>query len=248
MNAWRRRAALRWAIRNSHAFVGVSEHTCIDMESRLAVTHGTVQVVPNGVPNRPGNRERTRRALGIPAEDVLILSVGNLSPRKAHITLLQALGQIAHLPGLDPWHLAIAGDGSQRPVLEAFLAEHKLEARVRLLGQREDVPDLQAAADIFAMSSHWEGLPLVILEGIFAANAIVATDVGGIREAVRPEENGLLVPPADPASLGNALRRLLKDRDLRSRMGGASRARAEAEFGVELMADRYERLYRGKDL
>jgi glycosyltransferase involved in cell wall biosynthesis len=117
---------------------------------------------------------------------------------------------------------------------------------VHLLGQREDIPDLQAAADVFAMSSYSEGLPLSILEAMSGGNPVVSTRVGGIPEAVTHGEHGLLTPAGDPAALADALRSLIDDRELRERLGRAARHRAETEFSVGAMTNAYERLYRGE--
>lgn len=247
MNALRRRIALRWAFRNSYAPLACSDHTRQDMESRLGLHAGSIGVVRNGVPDRKGDRAHARQALGIPDDDVMILAVGNLSARKAHIILLEAAAKVASMAPDLRWQVVIAGDGSQRPMLESFVEEHGLDARVRLLGQREDVPDLQAAADIYAMPSRWEGLPLVILEGMFASNAIVATDVGGVREAVVHGENGLVVPPGDADRFAQSLRELIEDGETRQRMSAASRRRAERDFSVSAMAVGYENHYRKSD-
>jgi glycosyltransferase involved in cell wall biosynthesis len=115
--------------------------------------------------------------------------------------------------------------------------------RVHLAGQRQDVPDLLAAADVFVMPSLWEGLPLAILEAMLAQKAIVASVTSGIPEAINDGQEGLLVPPGDEAALAEALGRVLSDAALRSRLAAQARARALREFTVECMTDQYERLY-----
>jgi len=245
MDAWRRRAALRWSLKRSRAFVAVSESTRTSMQARLRLPDGSIRVIPNGVPLRPGERTRTRRKLGVEDDEVLILMVGNLRRRKGHAVLLEALAELHRTGCASPWQLAIAGDGRQRESLTRLTAELGIADRVQLLGHRDDIPDLQAAADIFAMPSYWEGMPLSILEGMIVGKAIVASNVGGIPEMLRDGDSGLLVPAGDPLALAHALRRLIEDPAQRERLGAAARRRAEAEFHVEVMADRYEHLYRG---
>jgi glycosyltransferase involved in cell wall biosynthesis len=244
MEAWRRRAALRWVARNSRAFVAVSEHTRASMQARLRLPEGVIGMIPNGVPLRPGDRDGTRRKLGVEDDEVLILTVGNLRERKGHAVLIDALGRVQRNGCGVAFRLAIAGGGRERENLERQAAELGIADRVQLLGHRDDVPDLQAAADVYAMPSYWEGMPLAVLEAMLAGKAIVASRVGGIPEVIRDGETGLLVPAGDAPALAQSLRRLLDDERLRSRLGAAARARGDAEFHVRVMADRYESLYR----
>jgi len=108
-------------------------------------------------------------------------------PPQGHIVLLQALRRLTELGCEVPWRLAIAGwrTGDEPARLDAFIAEHALADRVHLLGQRSDVSDWLAAADVFVMPSLWEGLPLAILEAMLAGKVIVASATSGIPEAHR---------------------------------------------------------------
>jgi glycosyltransferase involved in cell wall biosynthesis len=245
LDAWRRRVALRWAARHSRALVAVSAHTRDTMGQGLHLAADAIRVIPNGVPLGTGERVATRRKLGVDDDEVLILTVGNLRPRKGHVVLLDALGRVQREGCTVPWQLAIAGDGRERENLARQAAALGLAERVQLLGHRDDVPDLQAAADVYAMPSFWEGLPLAVLEAMVAGNAIAASRVGGIPEAIRDGETGLLVRAFDAEALADALRRLLEDPALRRRLGENAARTAAAEYAVGRMADRYERLYRG---
>jgi glycosyltransferase involved in cell wall biosynthesis len=246
--AWRRRAALRWAFRGSHAAVAVSEHTRRTLGARLALRPGRLGVVHNGIPTPAGRRDRLRRELGLGDDELLVLAVGSLRPNKGHRILLDALAGLRGGDGPARWRLAIAGQGDEREALASRAQALGLAGRVHLLGQRDDVEDVHAAADVFAMPSFSEGLPLALLEAMFAGAAIVASGVGGIPEAVTDGEHALLVPPGDPEPVRRALARLLGDPPLRWRLGEAARRRAHAEFRIERMADRYETLYRGGSL
>lgn len=244
--AWRRRVAVRWAFRNSAANVAVSQATKRQLDRDLGLAPGVLRVVHNGIPFRPGAPEPVRREFGLREGEVLILAVGNLDARKGHIFLLEALAQLEAAGTRVPWRLAIAGGrgGPERPRLEAFAAQHGLAERVHILGQREDIPDLQAAADVFAMPSLWEGLPLALLEAMLGGTAIVASETSGIPEAIVPGEHGLLTPPGDSRALAAALARLLNDPVERGRLAAAARARAEREFSIHAMTGSYEALYR----
>jgi len=139
---------------------------------------------------------------------------------------------------------AYAGKGaSQVERIEAFAREHGFAERLHILLERSDIPNLLAAADVFCMPSLWEGLPLAVLEAMFAGKPIIASGVSGIPEAITSGTHGLLTPPGDIGALADALRSVLGSAELRARLGAAARARAKAEFAIGVMADRYERLY-----
>jgi glycosyltransferase involved in cell wall biosynthesis len=110
--------------------------------------------------------------------------------------------------------------------MEPHFAAAGLAGRLRRLGYREDVPALLAAADIFALPSHFEGLPMSVIEAMLTGLPVIATDISGPNEQVLPGVTGLLVPPMRIAELAEALRRLTADTALRARMGAAGRARA----------------------
>jgi glycosyltransferase involved in cell wall biosynthesis len=241
--AWRRRAALRWAFRNSAATVSVSEATARSMELKLGLRPRAMQVIRNGIRHRPGERERFRREIRIGDAEILILAVGSLRPNKGHRLLVDALAKLADDTELPAFRLAIAGVGSEQEGIERLAQEKGLGGRLSLLGQREDIPDLLAAADVFAMPSYSEGLPVALLEAMFASKAIVASSVGGIPGAVKSEREALLTPPGDASAIAEALRRLLLDPGQRTRLGAAAHREAESTFGIELMADAYEALY-----
>lgn len=241
----RRRVALRWACRHSAAVVGVSRPVADHLVHTLGLAPGSVTVVPNGIRPDPGQGEGVRQELGIQPGELLLLAVGNLYPVKGHEVLLRALGRLAADTALPPWRLAIAGRGEEEEGLRRLAADSGISNRVHLLGYRADVADLLAAADIFVLPSRSEGLPLALLEAMFAEKPVVASGVGGIPAALESGEEGLLVPPGDPEALAGALRGLLADPARRSAYAAAARRRAEGEFTVEAMVDAYERLYAG---
>lgn len=239
-----RRIALRWAFRRSGATVAVSQDTRRHLEASLGIREGHVGVIPNGIPERPGDREATRAALGVSAEEVLLLSVGNLTPRKAHAVLLEALTLLRQRDSTLPWRLAIAGEGPERPRLEGMIEAAGLRERVHLLGSRNDVADLQAAADVFVLPSLWEGLPLAILEAMFGRNVVIASNISGIPEAIEHDKHGLLTPPGDSAAIADALETVLRDAATRDRLASAAIERARTRFTIDAMTTEYERLYR----
>jgi glycosyltransferase involved in cell wall biosynthesis len=243
MHRRRRRLALRWSARRSRAVVAVSAATAAELAGGIGFPRAAVQVVYNGVPRQTGNRDRVRRELRVGPDELLVVAVGSLFPVKGHVVLLRALDQLRDAAGLPGWRAAIAGIGGEEGTLRAFLDARDLADRVTLLGFRDDVPDLLAASDVYAMPSLYEGAPLALMEAMFAGRAIAASDVGGIPELVSHDREALLTVPGDAAALAASLRSLLSNPDLRQRLGAAAQRRAAARFTVEHMAGEYERLY-----
>jgi len=149
----------------------------------------------------------------------IIISVASLHPKKGQAYLLAAVKILAKKR--NDFKLFLAGEGFLRQKLENFVKENKLENFVEFLGGlgREDLKHWLCRADIFALSSLWEGLPNAMLEAMAAGLPIVATRVGGVPEAIKSNQNGILVPAADPIALAEGLAGLLDDENLRKRLG-----------------------------
>lgn len=237
----RRALAYRVLARAGVSIVAVSEDLASYLSTGLGIPRARIHLVHNGIPmsGRPGmiDRGAARRALGLPPDGPLLVAVGNLYPVKDHATLLRAL---VELPGA---RVAIAGRGDEEANLLRLASELGIGARVHLLGLRDDVDRILAAADIFVQPSRSEGLPLAILEAMAAGLPVVATRVGGMGEAILDGETGILVEPGKPDALARALRSLLDDPEQLRPLGVAAHQRAQAEFSVQTMARRYEALY-----
>lgn len=170
----------------------------------------------------------------------VIVSVGRLKSPKDPLTLVHALGRLE--PG--SFRAALVGDGPDRPQLAAAIHCAGLDGSVELLGERFDVPAVLASADVFVLSSLSEGLPISVLEAMAAGLPVIASLVGGVPEMVVHGETGFLVAPNDPAALGDALRPLVGDADLRRRLGAAGRERALSLFDLPRFRDAHLALYR----
>lgn len=184
------------------------------------------------------DRAAARAALSLDDGQRAVLCVAALEDHKDHATLLAAWEAVA---AADPGAvLLLAGDGSLRPRVEAAAAALP---RVRVLGFREDIPALLAAADAFVLSSHLEGLGSAVMDAMAVGLPVAATRAGGIPELIADGEDGLLVPVRDPPALAAALTRLLADPALRARLGAAAARTAAARFGAESMVGAYADLY-----
>jgi glycosyltransferase involved in cell wall biosynthesis len=243
--ALRRRIALRWAMRQSDHTVMVSRATQRQFAKELGVDERRFEVIPNGVPSVEGDAAAVRQEFGITDQDCVLLAVGTLERHKGHRILLEALARLVAADANLPWKLIIAGGrgGDQYQPLLDYIRERNLADRVTVVTNRADVTDLLALADVFVMPSLFEGLPMALLEAMVARKAIVASRTAGIPEAIVDGREGLLVPPSDVDALAAALHDLLTHPQRRRALADAAAARAETEFTVGVMAERYEQLY-----
>jgi glycosyltransferase involved in cell wall biosynthesis len=237
----RRRAALRAAVALSASTVAVSGPLAQAMSRDLRVRRSRILTVPNGVRYTVPERVALRQELQLRPDDRLIVSVGNLYPVKGHIHLVEALALIAARQS--NVHLAIAGRGGLEDALRTQARERGLADRVHLLGLRADIPAILAAADIFALPSLSEGLPLALIEAMFAGCAIVATDVGEVGVALDGGRVGLLVEPGDAHALASGLNALLDDSGRTNELGDRAARHARERYDLRRMVGRYAALY-----
>lgn len=178
-----------------------------------------------------------RKELGIEEEIPLLGVVSRIAPIKDHQTLLHAL------VGIPRAHLAVVGDGEDRPALQRLASHLGLADRVHFCGWRSDIPSVMSDLDIVALSSRNEGTPVSLIEASAASRPVVATDVGGVKSAIRNGYSGLLVPPTDARALAEALNKLIETPHLRASMGSNGRATVRKEFSRERMLDTTNALY-----
>ncbi|MFL5401335.1 MAG: glycosyltransferase [Gemmatimonadales bacterium] len=207
-----------------------------------------LSVVPNGVDTElyrnvdSDVRESLRRSLGLGPEFVW-LAVGRFEIAKDYPTMLRAFAQIRHShPGTV---LLLVGRGRLQEEAEAVARELTLGEAVRFLGVRDDVRDLMSMADGYVMSSAWEGMPMVLLEGAASGLPIVATSVGGNAEVVSDGETGFLVPARDADALAVGMRRVMALPEAeRRRMGERGREQVRTRYGLSRVVEQWEDLYR----
>lgn len=241
-NRLRRRIAMRAAVAVSGRTVAVSNNLAAQLSNDLHVARSRFAIIANGVRHPEVASSTLRQELQLGPEDRLLVSVGNLYPVKGHRFLIDAMSLLANrYPTL---HLAICGRGELFETLKAQAARRGVERRVHLLGLRSDIAAVLAAADVFVHPSVSEGLPLALLEAMFAGRPIVASDVGEVAIALAAGDAGILVTPGDFEELAAALDRLLRDPERARTIGQRARRRALKEYGVEQMVGRYVDLYK----
>lgn len=207
-------------------------------------------IVPNGIDldrfTVDHRGEAFRAGLGIARDAVLIGVVARLAPEKGVVHLLDAMpAVIAAAPTC--W-LVVVGDGPCADGLRAHAAALPYPARdrVRFVGRRDDVSAITSELDVAVLPSLREAQGISLVEAMARGRPVVASRVGGIPEVVTDGENGLLVPPADPRALSDALVRLAQSRRLRRRLGSAGRQTVEARFSLDAMVRRVEEIYDGE--
>jgi glycosyltransferase involved in cell wall biosynthesis len=234
----------RLAYRRGVIPVAVAREVAASLERVYGI--GNSRVVWNCVPTDLYASPHTPRSAwrakqGFSEKDVLFVCVARFAPQKNHDLLISAF---AKGPAADPKaHLVLAGQGVLRAQLQVRVNELGLTNRVHFLGLRTDIPDVLGAADIFALSSDYEGNPLSVIEAMAAGLPIVSTAVGGVPELLHNGREGFIVSPGSAEQLSEAMVTLLKDADLRTAMGAAAAVRAKSKFNVSAMVRAYEELY-----
>ncbi len=228
--------------RGSDVLLAVSEWDRSRMVEIERIPAERIRILPNGIPPAPVEGSDVRGELGIPVHVALVGAIGRLYPEKGYDELIQAIALLTRA-GVGPIACVIAGHGPEQDRLNMLIVELGLANEVRLIGRRQDVPDVIRALDVAVLSSRNEGSPLAVMEYMAAGAPIVATAVGGVPELIEDGVNGLLVPPRDPSALAGAIRRLLQDRTLASRLGDAARERQRADYDLDAVVGRLERLY-----
>ena len=206
-----------------------------------------VVVIPNFVDDRSvialtaHERAGLLRGLGVPPAARVIGTVANLSPIKDHATLLRAVALLTRRwPDL---HVVLVGDGPCRSALEQMIRRLDLGGRVHFAGLRDNGPQLHQLFEVSVLCSLSEGFPNTLIEAMAQGVPVVATDVGGTRDAVCNGTTGLLVPASDPTRLAAALDSLLSDPTRRRAMSVAAQRYVRDRFGATSVIGSLEALY-----
>ena len=204
-----------------------------------------IEVIYNGVDfspfDRPADKSAVRRELGLRDNDFVLMQVARLDALKDHLTAVRTLERLVRVR--PETRLVLVGEGPEQAAIENELRSRGVASYALLVGLRNDVPRLLAAADAFLLTSVSEGIPLTLIEAMGAELPVVSTAVGGIPEVVIDGETGLLAPSGDDAALAEAVLRLASDAALSRRLGGAGAERARELFSEQKNHEAYVRLY-----
>lgn len=223
--------------RISDGVIAVSEY-----DRELAIKHkvlppNKVHTIHNGVHDLPVNK---KFFYSVAEETPTIIMVARFAQPKRQLQLLTALNQIRHIQ----WKMSFAGDGPLLQEAKEFVERENLRDRVLFFGNRDDITELLNKSSLFILLSDWEGLPLSILEAMRCGLPILASDVGGVKEAVYNSENGYVVSKNNLDELIEKLTILLTNSSLRMEMGRKGRLLFEENFSFEKMYNETEDFYK----
>jgi glycosyltransferase involved in cell wall biosynthesis len=234
----------RWTLRCMDHVVAVSD----DLYERLLdwrIPAGRRSLVYNAIDTEQFRRRQSVRAarekLGWDTDRLRIGAVGRLTAVKGFDLLIEAAGVLLSR-GLD-LEVVIVGEGEEQPRLQELIDRLGCTDRVRLLGHQTEVQGIYEALDVFALSSHREGLPNALLEALALEVPVTATAVGAVPRVLAHEDNGLLLEPGSATALADALARLLGDPDLRRRLARAGRTTVENQFSFSARMEKIRAIY-----
>jgi glycosyltransferase involved in cell wall biosynthesis len=224
-------------------FVCVCEADCQKGTALGLIDADRAVVIHNGIelpePVEPGT---FRGELGLGERVPLVLSVGQLRAQKDQVTLIDAWARVS--VRFTTAVLALVGSGPLESRLRDLANERSVAHSLRFVAPRPDLRPAYTDANMFVLSSRWEGLPYVVLEAMSHGLPVISTAVDGIPEAVIDRRTGLLVPAADPRTLAEALMWAIAEPDKAARLGVAGRERVAAEFALDTMVDKLVAVYR----
>lgn len=234
-----RLAQARWLARRTDRIVGCSEGVRLRLLEMGMPPERTI-AIPNGIRLEPFAAADAHPFAGrIPG----IVMVARFSKQKDHATVVRALALLRERGLRPPLLFAGGGKALHRKPVEALAQQLGLAEQVRFLGVARNVPELLMTHQLGVLGTHYEGMPLALLEGMAAGCAVVGSAVPGVREVLDHGVDGLLVPENDPLAMADAFERVLRDPETGARLGAAARKAALERHGRDLMNRRYEDLF-----
>lgn len=238
----------RLLLRSEDRVVAVGDAVRLALIKNEGIPSRRVQVIYNGIPverfsfqQMDADYQDVRAELGLSLDDRVLIQVARLDYLKDHFTAIRTLDRLIVSGG--NVKLILVGEGPEYCSILKQVQERGLEAHVRFLGVRSDIPRLLGSADIALLTSISEGIPLTLIEAMAAGVPVVATRVGGVPEVVEHGVNGLLAPVGDDEALACQVRSLLRSPDLCTRIRRLGYQRAVSQFSEESMHQSYDRIY-----
>ncbi|MHC4660856.1 MAG: glycosyltransferase [Planctomycetota bacterium] len=225
--------------------IACSKSVADDTAWRTGIGRMRISAIHNGVPLEhykvlPGKND-ARKLFGLPEDKFIIVNIARFyMHQKAQRLLVHALSKLLSR-GIDA-QLVLVGDGPDRARLENIVARHGMRTHVTFLGVTNKIPEILAAADVFALSSNYEGFGIAVAEALAAGVPTVSTRCGGPEEILDSGKYGRLVPIKDPAAMADAIAELEGDRAERQRLAALGKKRAK-NFSMDIVAERYAALF-----
>lgn len=246
--SWLRMLAYRLTDHLADLSTNVSEEAVQAFIDKKAAPANKIMAVHNGIETRhfcfdAMARTTIRTHLGLEHNTPLLLAVGRLTAAKDYPNLLNAITLLSSR--IKNIRLVIIGTGELKDELQNMAITLGIANHVHFLGLRHDVPHWMSSADVFVLSSAWEGFSLVVAEAMACERLVVATDCGGVHEAIGTA--GIIVPPRNSEKLAHAIERvLLMDTVARQALGCAARQRIEKLYSLNTITERWLEIYQGK--
>ncbi len=253
--SWLLHFSIEWFFSFFHtAIICVSAEDARTAKRTKFQAPGGISCIPNGVD--PENYaapnaevlQCLRAELGVQPEQRVVAFFGRINHEKGTREFVEAAVAVCQqFPDVVALLVGPTLNSEREHVLDDLswlIAEHGMEERIRFTGYRHDVPKLLYACEVFCLPSWREGFPVTVLEAMMTGRAIVATKIRGIREMIRNEQEGLLVPIKNSTALAEALTRLLSDSDLATQLGKQAQVRAVANYTLALQLQRTKKVYK----
>ena len=230
----------KWAVRRFDHVVAVSDEIYRDLRAS-GMPDARVSRINNAIsiPVLDTDRNKIRAEWNVAPDEKLVVQIGRLAKSKRNALLLEA---VAALPGDIAVRVVFVGDGEEREALGAYARELKIDGRVIFAGYRRNAPAIMAAADVLAITSNQEGLPIVILEAMAVGCPIIATAVGAIPQVLNGE-SAWIIPVDDDAGLMQALREALSDTSVAKDRAAVAKSVFLGSYERDVMGQRYLELY-----
>lgn len=247
----------RHTLARATSVIAVSAAVAKELRAQRILNERQIALIPNGIDvdrftrARVGfDRERVLRSMGLPADCLLVGSIGELRTLKRHDDFIRAAARIAEkfpetcfvLAGLDT-----SATGEVRKRLEKLVVELGLKDRFYFLGWLDDAERVLCAMDVFVSASETESFGLAIVEAMAAGSAVVATETEGAREVIEDRKTGLLVPIGNVERIAESVCELLGDSEKRCALGARAQDAANTRFSLKRMVDEIERIYLNTD-
>ncbi len=237
------RAMIKPLARLCHRVTAVGPGVAEYFIKTIGLSRNRMSIIPNGVDLRRFNCDPgpVREELRLDQDHIVIGTVGRLEPEKDQKTLLEAFRHVKEKQST--MRLVIVGNGRMADELKSHAKRLNIAEHTLFLGTRRDVPRLLSAMDVFVLPSVREGLPIALIEAMASRKPVVASDIGGVRDLIGHEENGMLVEAGDVEALSKSLLQLVASPALRNRMGESGRRFVERSYSLPTMIRAYEKVY-----
>ncbi|MBN2190632.1 MAG: glycosyltransferase family 4 protein, partial [Candidatus Aureabacteria bacterium] len=234
----------RYILRYFDKIVAVSDALAHFLKGK--VREDALLVIPNGIKIEEFSREtdilKKKREIGFDERDMVIGTIGRISPEKGHIYLLKAAKEVCRTRRNVKF--IIIGDGPVKKELERWVFKNNLSDRIIFTGSIEEIKEVLSVFDIFVLPSQKEAFGLSLLEAMACGKAVIATDIGGIPSIVENDKLGVLIKPRNIGLMSDAILELLGDENRRLDMGANARNYVNKKYSIDSMIKAYEKLYR----